>query len=201
MHDRRLVDDLSIEELEQVIAQRKQQARLTRLKYLEQVGRRLPSPILADEAAFIDTFPEDAPPHRRSLRDRLLLLVEVGAVLVLVGAFLSILGSLSALNQRTAAARSAQIAALPTATPTPLIRSVVLPSGHRPPAAPGGDALPNYDEVPPYLRAAFEQEYIMPVIIATPEPEAAVRIRIPAIQVDAPILLGDGWEQLKLGVA
>jgi sortase A len=35
----------------------------------------------------------------------------------------------------------------------------------------------------------------MPVI------EQAIRIQIPAIGVDAPVVQGDGWEQLKKGVA
>jgi sortase A len=38
------------------------------------------------------------------------------------------------------------------------------------------------------------------VPVPTPGPEQAIRIQIPAIQVDAPIVQGDGWEQLKKGV-
>jgi sortase A len=34
----------------------------------------------------------------------------------------------------------------------------------------------------------------------TPGPEQAIRIQIPAIGVDAPVVQGDGWEQLKKGV-
>jgi sortase A len=36
--------------------------------------------------------------------------------------------------------------------------------------------------------------------IPTPGPEQAIRIQIPSINVDAPIVQGDGWEQLKKGV-
>ena len=36
--------------------------------------------------------------------------------------------------------------------------------------------------------------------IPTPGPEQATRLQIPAIGVDAPIVQGDGWEQLKKGV-
>jgi sortase A len=35
---------------------------------------------------------------------------------------------------------------------------------------------------------------------ANPSPEQAVRIQIPAINVDAPVIQGEGWEQLKKGV-
>jgi sortase A len=38
------------------------------------------------------------------------------------------------------------------------------------------------------------------VPIPTASPEQAVRIQIPAINVDAPVVLGDGWEQLKKGI-
>jgi sortase A len=34
----------------------------------------------------------------------------------------------------------------------------------------------------------------------TPAPDQAIRIQIPALDIDAPIVQGDGWEQLKKGV-
>jgi sortase A len=36
--------------------------------------------------------------------------------------------------------------------------------------------------------------------IPTPGPQQAIRIQIPALGIDAPIVQGDGWEQLKKGV-
>jgi sortase A len=36
--------------------------------------------------------------------------------------------------------------------------------------------------------------------VPTAAPDQAVRIQIPSINVDAPIVQGDGWEQLKKGV-
>jgi sortase A len=36
--------------------------------------------------------------------------------------------------------------------------------------------------------------------VPTPGPEQATRIQIPAIGIDAPVVQGDGWEQLKKGV-
>ena len=33
--------------------------------------------------------------------------------------------------------------------------------------------------------------------IPTAAPDQAIRIQIPAINIDAPIVQGDGWEQLK----
>jgi sortase A len=37
--------------------------------------------------------------------------------------------------------------------------------------------------------------------VPTPGVEQAARIQIPAINVDAPVVQGDGWEQLKKGIA
>jgi sortase A len=86
----------------------------------------------------------------------------------------------------------------PTLTPTPLIMAVVLPSGHTPPNSPGG-ASPNEAEIPEHLRPLIQTLANVPV--PTPGPQQAVRIQIPALEIDAPIVQGDGWEQLKKGVA
>jgi sortase A len=86
----------------------------------------------------------------------------------------------------------------PTLTPTPLIMAVILPSGHTPPNSPGG-ASPNEAEIPEHLRPLVQTLANVP--IPTPGPQQAVRIQIPALGVDAPIVQGDGWEQLKKGVA
>jgi sortase A len=44
------------------------------------------------------------------------------------------------------------------------------------------------------------QAYIAGLVIPTPGPEQALGIRIEAISVNAPIVQGDGWEELKRGV-
>lgn len=76
---------------------------------------------------------------------------------------------------------------------------MVLPGGHTPPTSPQG-AQPNYSEVPEHLRPLVEQQLFSPVIVPTAGPSTALRLRIPALGVDAPIVQGDGWEQLKRGV-
>ena len=91
----------------------------------------------------------------------------------------------------------AQVLEQPTLTPTPLIKALVLPSGHTPPDSPGG-AQPNEAEIPEHLRPLVQSLASVP--IPTPSPEQANRIQIPAISVDAPVVQGDGWEQLKKGV-
>jgi sortase A len=96
------------------------------------------------------------------------------------------------LNQEVAAALEQ-----PTLTPTPLIGVVVLPSGHTPPNSPGG-AQPNEAEIPEHLRPLVQSLADIP--LPTPGPEQATRVQIPALGIDAPVVQGDGWEQLKKGV-
>jgi sortase A len=103
------------------------------------------------------------------------------------------LGLLRDLNKEVAAALNPA-----TPTPTPLVMAVVLPSGHTPPDNPGNTA-PNEAEIPDHLRPMVQSLANIPV--PTSAPDQVVRIQIPAINVDAPIVQGDGWEQLKKGVA
>lgn len=219
MPDRRSVDDLSIEELEEILAIRKREARLARLKRLREDGRVVdvpepaeapPAPPIQSAAAplqsrsyyHVQPAEEDTPRRRfkltlgkstiRTWRDRLLLLVEVGAVAGLIFVAVSMEQARVETNQA-----AAQAPTMPPPAPTPLITAVVLPSGHRPPTAPGG-AAPNLDEVPPHLRAFVQS--VTPQPIPTPGPGQPTRIQIPAINVDAQIVPGDGWEELKKGV-
>jgi sortase A len=74
----------------------------------------------------------------------------------------------------------------------------VLPSGHTPPNSAQG-AQPNDAEIPEHLRPLVPSLENIPV--PTAGPQQGIRIQIPAIGVDAPIVQGDGWEQLKKGVA
>ena len=88
-------------------------------------------------------------------------------------------------------AEASLLPATPTAEPTPM-GGGFLPSGHTPPEEPG--------EVPIHLRGLVEGEAPPVVTIPTPGPEAPTRVVIPAIEVDALIVEGDTWDQLKLGV-
>ena len=56
----------------------------------------------------------------------------------------------------------------------------------------------NESEIPEHLRAYVQA--MANITLPTPSPEQAVRIQIPAISVDAPVVMGDGPEQLKKGV-
>lgn len=141
----------------------------------------------------LDVEVTSASSRRRTFVNRILLLVEVLAVVGLVAILLSGLGALRELNSEVAAALEG-----PTPMATPIIRAVVLPSGHTPPTSPGG-AQPNEAEIPENLRPYVES---LPVVgIPTPGPEQARSIFVPALwSAAAPVVQGDGWEQLKKGV-
>ncbi len=194
MKDRRSVDDLSLEELEQILAIKKREARAARMRKLRAVGR-------AGSAPVNDPSPAPpAPPKPKSLLARavnlFLLMVEIGAVVGLLYVLVNSATVLQTLNREVSQVLAEQSA--PTAAPTPLITTVVLPSGHTPPTAPGGAQF-NEAEIPEALRPMVQA--LPPIAIPTPGPQSAVRLVIPALGVDAPVVQGDTWEQLKRGVA
>ena len=194
----RRADDLSIAELEDLLAHKRVEARRIRLEQFRASGRTLRLEAPADRSASpVDagpmTLPGTEPSRRRVALNRTLLLVEVGAVGGLVLILLSGVGALRELNAEVGAALEG-----PTAQPTALISAVVLPSGHTPPGGPGG-AQPNESEIPENLRPFVES---LPVVgLPTPGPEQARSLSIPALWTSpAPVVQGDGWEQLKKGV-
>jgi sortase A len=202
--DRRPAEELSIQELEQLLARKKRDARRGRIDHFRRSGRVLPvEPANAVESeAFEDQEPfrtrETEPAEvqnsgRRTWLNRLLLGVEVAAVIGFAYILLSGAGALRQLNAEVAEALS-----VGPASPTPLITAVVLPSGHTPPTDPGG-ARPNEAEIPEHLRPIVQS---MPsVSVPTPGPAQARSIFIPKLWNDAaPVVQGDGWEQLKKGV-
>jgi len=131
--------------------------------------------------------------RRKTWLDTLLLFVEIAAVIGLAYVLYNGVALLRDLNKEVTA-----VLVQPTLTPTAVIQAVVLPSGHTPPNSPEGVRF-NEAEVPEHLRPLVETMANLPV--PTPSPQQAVRIQIPAIDVDAPVVQGDGWEQLKKGVA
>jgi sortase A len=199
--------DYSIAELESMLARKKLEARKARVDEFRSTGRILPGITALDASSstlprrqFEDSIPmtesegkrQKATPLSRSI-NRLLLAVEFIGVVGLLYVLLSGAGALQTLNREVA-----QALAVAEPSPTPLITAVVLPSGHTPPTAPGG-ARPNESEIPEHLRPLVQS---MPVVnIPTPGPAQARSMFIPTLWNDAaPIVQGDGWEQLKKGV-
>ncbi|MGD2163283.1 MAG: class D sortase [Anaerolineales bacterium] len=202
--DRRPAEELSIQELERLLARKKRDARRGRIDQFRRSGRVLPveqsKPAEltdnGDQTPFVTQKTDPAEIEnggRRIWLNRLLLGIEVLAVVGFAYILLSGAGALRQLNAEVAEALS-----VGPASPTPLITAVVLPSGHTPPTDPGG-ARPNEAEIPEHLRPIVQS---MPsVSVPTPGPAQARSIFIPKLWNDAaPVVQGDGWEQLKKGV-
>ncbi len=173
------------------VVEQRMPGRQVRLEQFQKTGRidqrSEPADIQREE-----TFPRrQASAHPKRLLDVLLLLIEIAAVGGLVFILFKGINALKDLNQQALA-----VIAQPTLSPTPLINAVVLPSGHTPPDG-GNGASPNEAEIPAHLRPLVQSLAGLP--LPTPGPEQAIRIQIPALGVDAPIVQGDSWEQLKKG--
>ncbi len=218
MADRRTVDELSIEELEQILLIKRRQARRERLRRLAAEGRLADrSPLLADETPPPSRAPKSpwpvagrfrssnvrplssqdsdpAPGKLGRVRDRLLLALEILALAGLVAVLIGSYDSLRTLNEEVVMAREAPESVIPAPTPTPLVNFDRLPGGHTSPTSPGG-AVP---DVPAHL-----QQWVQPVPaqpVPTPSAAYPTRIVIPAINVDAPLVQGVTWDDLKKGV-
>ncbi len=224
MKDRRTVDELSIEELEEILRIRKARARIDRLRKVKgnvpPVDPLTPEPTRVGPPPLPDThlhfqaegasagfqarpvdeeWPPPAPrPPRpinwRWLRDKSLLLLEVIIVLALLLVLADAFNTRLELNREAQQLQQSQLPSPTPLTPTPQISVVLLPSGHTPPDSPGGPAP---QQVPAHLRHLVDT--ITPIPAPTPGPEQARRIRIPSIDVDAPVVEGDDWETLKRG--
>lgn len=200
MPRRKAPEELSVEELRRLLIEKRRGARRERLEHFKRTGRvvAVEPDILAASAPVVETPEENSDSlqvpaaKRRRVVDRILLTVEVLAVIGLIGVLISGFGILRTLNEEVASALMQE-----TFTPTPLVMAVVLPSGHTPPDA-QGNTRPNEAEIPEHLRPMVQSLANLP--IPTPAPDQAIRIQIPAINVDAPVVQGDGWEQLKKGV-
>lgn len=205
MSKRKAPEELSEQELRRLLLDKRRVSRRERLDHFRRTGRAIalepdiPQGAMDSQAELADDThkPESALEKRKEVRrrwmDRALLFVEVLAIVGLVGVMFNGMSLLRMLN-----AEVVQAIAQPTLTPTPLITAVVLPSGHTPPNSAEG-AQPNDSEIPEHLKPLVQSLANLPV--PTPAPEQAIRIQIPAIGVDAPVVQGDGWEQLKKGVA
>lgn len=204
MARKRRPEDLSEKELRRLLMLKGAQNRRARLDHFRQTGRihevprseesneyevELEPPV--EKSMLEDTAPVSVSKRKRFV-DQALLLVEIAAIVGLIYIAFNGVSLVRELNREVSEAMQ-----LPELTATPLITAVVLPSGHTPPTDPGG-ARPNEAEIPEHLRPLVQA---MPAVdLPTPSPEQAVRIQIPAIGVDHPVVQGDGWEQLKKGV-
>ena len=195
--------DLSVAELRRLLIEKRRTVRHERLERYRETGR-VVALVSEEESNWDDLhthIPEgedaegaDQGAERKGKRviDGFLLAVEIVAVLGLVFVLFNGLEILQELNREVASALEQ-----PTLTPTPLIKAVVLPSGHTPPDSPGG-SRPNQEEIPEHLQPVVQSYAEIP--IPTQGPQHVIRLQIPKIDQDVPVVEGDGWEQLKKGV-
>jgi sortase A len=199
---RRPADELSVEELRQLLIEKRRGERQKRMDHFRRTGRAIlvestptatplealrSEPLLSGEAE-----PVFRPSGLRQFFDRFLFIIEIAAVVGLGLVIFNGMNLMRSLNEEVAA-----VLEVATPTATPIISAVVLPSGHTPPR--DGVSRFNEAEIPEHLRPLV-QSLSAPVVLVTPSPQHAVNIKIQAININAPIVQGDGWEQLKKGV-
>ena len=202
MSRQRALEDMSAEELRQALMEKRRSDRELRLEAYRKKGRIIqvsPQENAAEEfqdSGSADRLPVTARERTRSRRkkgiDRFLFIIEITAIAGLLFIFLNGVKLMRNLNQEVASALEQ-----PTLTPTALYNAVVLPGGHNPPVE-GMENSFNDAEIPEHLRPLMQSYAAIP--IPTPRPQQARQLQIPAIDLNAPVVLGDGWEQLKKGV-
>src|SRR5574337_779543 len=115
MKDRRSVDDLSIDELQRVLAEKKRAAREARLAKYRETGRALPAIGTTAETRHDDARAQPTPRNLvRRLFDIFLLIVEVGAVVGLIYVLYNGTAILRRLNED-----AAQVIAASVPSPVP----------------------------------------------------------------------------------
>jgi sortase A len=198
MPRQRSPEELSTEELRHLLVEKNRKNREARIEAYRRSGRIVP---VEEESSEPESTPTAAPAstvrsrseerQRRGL-DRLLLTVEVVAMLGVVAIVIYGIFLLNNLNRQYSTSNT-----LPTLTPTALITAVVLPGGHTPPVD-GSEVTFNEAEIPEHLRPLMQSLANIPA--PTASPQQAIRMQIPAIGVDQSVVQGDGWEQLKKGI-
>jgi sortase A len=200
----RSVEDLSKEELRQLLVDKNRKSREARIEAYRRSGRvvpvetetgePVPTPLEQEEISSLTTSQHRRSPkdRKRARLDRVLLSVEIIAMLGVAAIFVYGLFILNSLNKQ-----SSELNTLPTLTPTALITAVVLPGGHTPPVN-GSEVTFNEAEIPEHLRPLMQSLANIPA--PTSSPQQAIRMQIPAISMDASVVQGDGWEQLKKGI-
>ncbi len=135
-------------------------------------------------------------------RNRVLGVIEIVALLGLIAVLAAYYFNLRELNQEalTIQTQTVTSAALPQiASSTEQAASVAfgrLPGGHTSPTSAGG-VVP---DVPAHLQNWVQPTPAIPVPVPAQPIAVATRIVIPKINVDAPIVQGITWEDLKKGV-
>ncbi len=193
MSDDRRVDELSLEELEEIVEERRRIERARQFVQSNPDARFRPITV----APVADKQKKTARKRPRNWRDNILLLVEIAAVIGLIVIIVSSLSTWQTLNSQA-------VQAVHAATPTVQATTVAqgeLPGGSFPPAnaisqLPGSSFPP--EALPDALGVDVQSVPALPP--PTPGPQSPTRLVIGKLSIDWPIVEGDGWEELKRGV-
>jgi sortase A len=175
-------NDLSIEELEKLLAEKRARQRFTsRLKPKRNV--------LEKGAHKVAEVGARHKPQVNLVRvgNRVLLGMEIFALLGLVVVVVAVFFELQSLNRETVQAQAQARTAQGTDTAGAPAAQATLPASSQPPSA----------TTPERFKGIIKQ--VVPVAIPTPGPQQPIRIVIPSIKVDSIIAEGDDWEALKKG--
>jgi len=185
-------NDYTEEELRRILCERFRVVRQERLKEFHRSRKTRSQGLFLPPICSSVNNPENQDRRERSWPGDLLKVIEVGLLFGLMLLSLSGWKMLGNLNQQTRSTWQ-----IPVITPTPLITPIVLPSGHVQNAIP----VKVYSKIPNIHGIEGAADRYIPVTAnPTFEPEFAIRIVIPSIGVDAPIVIGVESEQLKKGV-
>ncbi len=197
MSDDRRVDDLSLEELEAIVQERR------RLELARQFAESDPDalfrPITVEP--IVKTRKRRRRTRPRNWRDNVLLLIEIAAVLGLIVIIVNSLWTLQTLNQE--AVQAVKASAGPTlAAQATSVSDVSLPGSSFPPADANLSELPGSSAPPDALPAALgvNVQNVPALPPPTPGPQSPTRLVIPKLNLDWPIVEGDDWEALKRGI-
>lgn len=143
--------------------------------------------------------------QNRRLMDRLLMLVEIAAVIGIALIGVNLFTAIGTLERETeqaqALAEEQRRLGIPTIEPTPTIRldNIVLPTGHI--YSESGIVEFNINEIPEHLRPVVQSQLLQPVLSRpAPTEETAMRLVIPKIDIDEVIVPGTDPGALRLGV-
>jgi sortase A len=227
MPDKRYVDELSVEELERILAIKRRDARQAQMSRLKHSGRVIaatpvevaPEPGPSEALQKRKSVPEfedaiDAQDFKpksnagriwRAFVDRSLLLMEVGAVIGLIVLGFALFNGLNILQEETAAAQAAAAAQLsasiPTIAPTPelTLANVVLPTGH---IFQNNRPVFNFGEVPDAMLGVVANQIYLPANVsrAPVTDDTPLRLIVPPLNLDNPIVQGIDWNALQQGI-
>ena len=179
--------ELSVEELEQLLAEKRQQPSVQKRFSVQLEPRQTIAEKGAQKMAELGEAVRPRIDWSR-VGNRALLGMEVVALIGIAAVLIAGFLKLQELNQETSNAQAQSNPRQTTNTSAQPVAIATLPASSQPPSA----------TTPERFKGTLQQ--VVPVALPTPGPQAPVRVVIPALKIDSIIVPGDDWEALKKGV-